>query len=91
MQHAVGTSTLIGFPVAIMGTLTYKDCGSSQMPLNTQTIGFLHWPAFIAIILAGMIGAPLGVRLAHALKTSLLQRVFATSAILIGLKMIVSS
>lgn len=88
MQHAVGTSTLIGFPVAIMGALIYIGLGSSQMPLNTPTIGFLHWPAFIAITFAGMIGAPLGVRLSQTLKTHLLQRLFAILVIFIGLKMI---
>lgn len=88
MRYAVGTSTLIGLPVAIIGALTYIITGWSQLPPSASTIGYLHWPAFLAISLAGIVCAPYGARLASILPTKILQRLFAVCMIVIGLKMI---
>jgi len=88
MRYAVGTSTLIGLPVAIIGTITYIVAGLSQIPSSSVTIGYLHWPAFLAISFAGIICAPLGAKLATALPTKILQRTFALCMIVVGLKML---
>lgn len=91
MRYAVGTSTLIGFPVAVIGALTYTIVGLSRVPSTANTIGYLHWPAFLAITLAGMLCAPVGVKLSTVLKTTLLQRLFAIIIIFIGIKMMINS
>lgn len=88
MRYAVGTSTLIGLPVAIIGALTYIISGWLQLPPSNITIGYLHWPAFLAFSLAGIICAPFGAKLATILPTKILQRCFAGLMIIIGLKMI---
>ncbi len=64
MRYAVGTSTLIGLPVAIIGALTYIFVGLSQVPQSSSTLGYLHWPAFLAISISGIICPPLGAKLA---------------------------
>ena len=87
MRFAVGTSTLIGLPVAMMGALIYIVLGTTQRPISSVTIGYLHWPAFLAITSAGLLCAPIGVRLAAIFPTRLLQRVFAIVVICIGLRM----
>lgn len=89
MRYAVGTSTLIGLPVAIIGAITYIITGWAKLPPSTATIGYLHWPAFLAISLAGFFCAPYGAKLATVLPTKLLQRVFALCMILIGIKMVI--
>lgn len=43
-------------------------------PVNT--IGYLYWPAAVAIITTAVIFAPIGARLTHVLPTSLLQQNF---------------
>lgn len=89
MRFAVGTSTLIGLPVTIMGALIYMSLGATQMPTTAVTIGYLHWPAFLAITSAGILCAPLGVRLSTLVRPLLLQRIFAVLVIGIGLKMFI--
>ncbi|WP_347251406.1 sulfite exporter TauE/SafE family protein [Legionella sp.] len=88
MRYAVGTSTLIGLPIALAGSAIYIVLGSIKMPNSSATIGYLHWPALLAITLAGLFSAPLGVRLATKLPTLLLQRLFAFMMLIIGLKML---
>lgn len=88
MRYAVGTSTLIGLPIATMGAVTYIIGGLSHLPPSMITIGYLHWPAFIAISLAGFLCAPYGAKLATILPTKTLQQAFAICMIIIGLKML---
>src|SRR5262249_14046101 len=63
MRYAVGTSTLIAFPVAVIGAVTYIITGISASPAAMNTIGYLHWPAFLAFTMAGVLCAPIGVKL----------------------------
>lgn len=88
MRYAVGTSTLIGLPVAIIGAATYVLVGLSRIPSSSVTIGYLHWPAFLAISAAGILSAPYGAKLATILPTKTLQRIFAVCMIFIGVKMV---
>ncbi len=90
MRYAVGTATLIGFPVATMGSLTYIITGVLHAPPNSYTIGYLHWPSFLIIATAGLLCAPVGVKLSAKLHTKFLQRLFALLIIFIGVRMIAS-
>ncbi len=88
MRYVVGTSTLIAFPVSFVGAVTYCLLGLHKINPSFHTIGYLHWPAFLAITAAGVLAAPLGVKLATRLPTHFLQRLFALCMILIGIQMI---
>jgi len=88
MRYAVGTSTLIGFPVAVVGAMTYVFMGLSELPSTNTTIGYLHWPAFLAITSAGMLCTPIGVKLASVIHTRVLQIFFAILIVIIGLRML---
>lgn len=90
MRYAVGNSTLIGFPVGLIGALTYVYTGLSKLPSTSHTFGYLHWPAFLAITLAGMFSAPLGVKFSTIFPTLFLQRLFALLIMIIGIKMIIN-
>jgi uncharacterized membrane protein YfcA len=87
MRYAVGTATLIGLPVTIMGSLTYIVLGLSKAPTSAMMIGYLHWPAFLVISAAGIICAPFGAKLTTVLPTKVLQKIFAGCMIIVGLKM----
>lgn len=88
MRYAVGTATLIGLPVAMVGAATYMVVGLTTSPATPFTIGYLHWPAFLAISSAGLLCAPVGAKLATVLPTRLLQQLFAACMIIVGLKML---
>lgn len=88
MRFAVGTATLIGLPIAVMGALTYIVAGMSKMPESAVTLGYLHWPALLAISTAGIISAPFGAKLATVLPTKILQRIFAGCMIVVGAMML---
>lgn len=90
MRSAVGTSTLISFPVAAVGAVTYALTGIAKISASSETIGYLHWPAFIAITLAGTAFSPIGVKLATLIHAKYLQQMFAFSLVAIGIKMAIS-
>lgn len=77
IQNAVATSAALGFPIAAAGTVGYVISGYNEGGLPPETIGFIYWPALVAIALASVITAPLGARTAHALNTRPLKRIFA--------------
>jgi uncharacterized membrane protein YfcA len=80
---------LIGLPVAIIGAVTYIFAGLAHMPASSVTLGYLHWPAFLAISAAGIVCAPLGAKLASVMPTKILQRSFSVCMILVGAKMLI--
>ena len=61
------------------------------MAQRDWTTGFIYWPAVASIVLASVPLAPLGARLAHYLPRPALQRVFALSLLLVGVKMVLAS
>lgn len=86
MRHAVGTSTLLGFPIAMVGAFTYVFASTSVKPASEP----VYWIALIAMTFAGMLGAPWGVTLARRWNSMLLQRVFAVVMMLVAVRMLAS-
>jgi uncharacterized membrane protein YfcA len=77
IHNAVATSAALGFPIAAAGTIGYIIAGMSQHSLPPGTIGFVYVPALFAVAGGSVVTAPLGARVAHALDTTRLKRVFA--------------
>jgi len=77
MHKAVATSAALGFPIALAGTIGYIIAGSAQPGLPSGSLGFVYLPALVAVAGASVMTAPLGARVAHALDTRPLKRVFA--------------
>ncbi|MDH5388052.1 MAG: sulfite exporter TauE/SafE family protein [Gammaproteobacteria bacterium] len=88
MRNAVATSAACGLPIAVFGAASYIYTGWSVSNLPEQTLGYVHLPAFIFIIITSFLFAPVGAKLAHRLPESTLKKGFAVFMILIGLKMI---
>lgn len=80
---AIGTSAAVGLPIALSGALGYILNGWNQIHLPAYTLGYVYWPAVIAMASMSFFTAPLGARLAHRLPISLLKKLFAL--LLIGL------
>jgi len=88
IHQAVATAAACGLPIALAGALTMMAAGWDHPALPDHSLGYVHWPAALAIVAASFLAAPLGARLAHALPVMTLKRVFAVVLALIGLRMV---
>ena len=82
MRRAVGTSSAIGFIIAIPGTLGYIIAGFGQPGLPPFSLGYLNVLAALALVPLTMLFAPLGARIAHAIPRPSLQMAFAAFLLL---------
>ncbi len=87
LRTAVGTSSAIGFPIAVAGTLGYIVGGYDISTLPTYTFGYVHLLAFAGLASASFFTAPLGAALAHKLPVSTLKRFFALFLICVAVRM----
>jgi uncharacterized protein len=77
IHHAVGTSSALGFPIALAGTLGYMWAGRELPQMPPGSVGYLYLPGLAVISLASISTAPLGARTAHRMDIRPLQKVFA--------------
>jgi len=90
LHQAIGTSAAIGFPIAISGALGYVVNGLAAPELPPYSLGYVSLPALAGIVLASIITAPMGVRLAHSLPVQQLKRLFALLLVAVATKMLIS-
>lgn len=88
MRIAVPIATLLGIPVAIIGTLSYMILGLHDPDLPPWSTGYVYWPAVLGITITTIFTAPLGAKLAHKLPGNLLRWIFVGVLVIIGVKMI---
>ena len=78
IHNAVGTSSALGFPIALAGTLGYVWAGIGMPQMPAGSVGYIYLPALVIISIASMAMAPLGARTAHRMDSRPLKKVFAT-------------
>ena len=88
--QAVATAAAIGLPIALAGTASYIVTGMQATDLPPLSVGYVVLPAFAGIVVASMLFAPLGARLAHRLRPLTLRRSFAVLLALFGVRMLFS-
>lgn len=88
LRNAIGTSSAIGFPIALAGAVGYVANGLFVKSLPSHTIGFVYLPALLGIAVVSILTAPFGARLAHNLPVPLLKKFFAFLLIVMGTKMV---
>jgi uncharacterized protein len=90
IHRAVGTSAALGLPVAVSGSLAYVAAGWSLAAASGSagSVGFVHLPSLAVLAVAGMLGAPLGARLAHGLSRRRLEQVFGVLLVLLATAML---
>lgn len=88
--QAVGTASLIGFPIALAGSVGFMLSGFGTEGLPAYSVGYIYLPAMAAIVVASMLAAPLGAAVAHRTPSRRLKQVFAVVFYLIGTRMLVS-
>jgi uncharacterized membrane protein YfcA len=77
IHRAVATSAALGFPIALIGTLSNIFFGWNEPGLPQYSLGYIYLPALVLIAAASMTMAPLGARTAHRLPVHKLKRIFA--------------
>ena len=87
-HRAIGTSAAVGLPIAVGGTIGYIWNGWAHADLPAGSLGFVYLPALGIILLASVLAAPLGARLAHRLPIKVLKRVFAGLLLVLSAKML---
>jgi uncharacterized protein len=86
MVQAVAIASTCGWPIALGGVVGFVMVGGGQV-LWPASLGYFYLPGLITIGLAGMVGAPLGVAMAHRLPARQLRRVFGAMLILVAIRM----
>jgi uncharacterized membrane protein YfcA len=87
LRRAIGTSSAIGFPIAVAGTLGYVISGQAARGLPPASLGFIYLPALVAIAAGSWLTAPLGARATHLWPVAVIKKVFAGLLYLIGMRM----
>jgi len=87
VQHAIGTSAAIGFPIALGGALGYIWNGWGVATLPEGSLGFVYLPAVLGVAIASIMTAPIGARLTHRLPVATLKRIFAAILLILAGKM----
>jgi len=88
IHHAVGTSSMLGFPIAVAGLAGYLIAGWGVPGLPPLTLSFIYLPAFAGVVALSILVAPLGARVAHALPVKPLKRAFGVFLALLASKML---
>jgi uncharacterized membrane protein YfcA len=88
VHHAIGTSAAIGFPIALAGTAGYMIAGYGASGLPAGSVGFIYLPALGSAVLASMLVAPVGARVAHSLPVATIKKIFALVLMLLSAKML---
>lgn len=87
IHNAVGTSSALGFPIAVAGMLGYIVAGWGATNLPSYTFGYLYLPALLGVVALSMLTAPYGAKLAHRLPVKKLKRAFGAFLALLATKM----
>ncbi|PKO87713.1 MAG: hypothetical protein CVU18_09845 [Betaproteobacteria bacterium HGW-Betaproteobacteria-12] len=87
-QQAIGTSAAVGLPIAVGGSVGYVWNGWGHAGLPAGSLGFVYLPALGIILIASVLAAPFGARLAHRLPVRVLRRIFAGLLLLLSVKML---
>lgn len=88
MRKAVGTSAACSFLVCASGAMSYLIVGLRSGKVIDDTIGYVHFPAFLIIVLTAPFAAILGAHLHHVLPVRIMRYVFGVALILAGLALI---
>jgi uncharacterized protein len=87
IHRATATSSTLGVPIALAGTLGYVTVGLDR-DLGAGMLGYLYVPGFLAIVSAAVLTAPLGVRAAHAIEAQPLRQAFGLLLVVAAARML---
>lgn len=90
IRKAVATSSAIGFPIAVAGTIGFIVTGWSVADRPVMSFGYVNLPAFLSIVVASVLFAPIGAWIAHHISPVILKRIFAAFLVVLGTRMLMT-
>lgn len=87
LRRAIGTSSAIGLPIALAGSIGYVLAGLGIQGLPSESVGFVYLPALFALALGSWLTAPFGARATHRLPVQQVKRIFAGLLYLLAVRM----
>ncbi|MCC0043677.1 MAG: sulfite exporter TauE/SafE family protein [Brucellaceae bacterium] len=90
IHEAIATSSGVGVLIAIPGTIGYIWAGWGNPLLPALSTGFVNWIAVALVIPITIAVAPLGVRVAHALKKRQLELAFGIFSMVVSARFFAS-
>lgn len=90
IHKAIGTSSAIGLPISIAGTLSYIWIGWKNPNMPALSLGYIYLPAVIGIVVTSFPFAYIGAKLAHNVSKDHLRKAFSLFLFLMGLGMLSS-
>ena len=88
IHHAVGTSSALGCPIAVAGTVGFILSGLKVQGLPEFSLGYVYLPALIGVVAISYLTATVGARFAHRLPVKPLKRAFGGILTLLASKML---
>jgi uncharacterized protein len=77
VHEAIGTAAAVGWPIAAAGTAGYIIAGWHNPELPSHSLGYVYLPALAAVVVASVLCAPVGARVAHRTSGKTLKKIFA--------------
>jgi uncharacterized protein len=88
IRSAIGTSSALGFPIALAGAVGYLATGLDKDHLPALSLGYLYLPALAGVVVGTLVTVPYGARLAHSMPVTLLKRIFAVILFILATRML---
>jgi uncharacterized membrane protein YfcA len=82
MQRAAATSSTLGFPIALFGSLGFVLAGWNEPGLPPGSLGHVWLPAAAVIAVMTFLVAPFGVAAGHRMPAEVLRRIFGIALVL---------
>ena len=88
IRHAVATSAAIGLPIAVAGVTGFIITGWGVEHRPVMSLGFVNIPAFLSIVVASFLFAPLGAKITHQISPQRLKKFFGYFLLILSVKIL---
>lgn len=88
IRRAVGTASMMGLPLSIVGMCSYMIVGYHTDNLPSGAIGYVYWPAVICIALTSVPAAQISAKFSANVPKEQLKRLLAILLTLVAAKML---
>lgn len=87
VHQAVATAAGVGFIIGLPGTIGFLLMGHHTPHLPFGTVGYINFPALVAISIGSILTAPIGAKLAHMTSERMLKRLFGIYLLMVSVGM----
>lgn len=88
IRNAVATSSAIGLPIALAGVTGFVLTGWGVEHRPVLSMGFVNIPAFLSIVVASTLFAPVGAKITHRISPQRLRLFFGYFLLLLSIKIL---